>query len=72
MQEWTNPQYASAVAKLMARRTIPLTEPSPQRCRACFGFCVRLVIAPGGERHELSCIKCGGTGRQPPRRRSRR
>ncbi|MFI1030714.1 hypothetical protein [Streptomyces sp. NPDC020951] len=72
MQEWTDPRYATAVAGLMAKRTASLTDPSPRRCRACFGFRVQLVLGSDGARHELSCTKCGGSGLQPPRRRSRR
>jgi hypothetical protein len=72
VQEWTDPQYTSVVGELLARRTVSLTEPSPLRCRACAGFGVRMVIVPGGGRHALDCAKCNGTGRQPPRRRSRR
>jgi hypothetical protein len=72
MQEWTDPRYAPVVDALMTMRAASRNESDPRRCRACFGFRGRMVIAPGGQRHLLGCTRCGGSGLQPLRPRRRR
>lgn len=70
MQEWTNPQYASAVDMLMLTRSTAPREPS-QRCPGCWGFKARLFIGAAGVRHWIACTTCGESGQRPARPRRR-